>query len=216
VSAFPETPAIRTAVITGNHPFDVPAFHTMLRALPQVDFYLQDLANLVADTQGVLSQYDVLLFYSFHQPTPEGKARATLERLGTTEQGIVVLHHALLAFPEWPLWSKLCDVRDRATFSYYHGQTLDLTVADPTHPITEGMASWRMVDETYLMEDAGKDSHVLLTTDHPKSMRTIAWTRQVGQARVLCTASGHDHQTYADPHFRRFLARGIHWAAGRM
>jgi len=62
----------------------------------------------------------------------------------------------------------------------------------------------------------GANSHVLLTTDHPKSMRTIAWARQFGQTRVLCAASGHDHETYADPHFRRFLARGIHWAAGRI
>jgi len=215
MSAFPATSAIKTAVVTGNHAFDVPAFHTMLRALPEVDFYLQDLANLVVDTQAVFDQYDVLLFYNFHQPTPEGKARTTLERLGTTKQGIVVLHHALLAFPEWPFWSELCDLQDRGTFSYDHGQTLDLAVVDRAHPVTEGTASWRMVDETYLMQDAGQDSRVLLTTDHPKSMRTIAWARQFGQARVLCSASGHDHQTYADPRFRRFLARGIHWAAGR-
>jgi len=157
MSAFPGTPTIKTAVITGNHPFDVPAFHTMLRALPEVDSYLQDLANLVADTQGAFDQYDVLLFYNFHQPTPEGKARATLERLGTTKQGIVVLHHALLAFPEWPFWSELCDLQDRGTFSYDHGQTLDLAVVDPTHPVTEGMPSWQMVDETYLMQDARRE-----------------------------------------------------------
>jgi hypothetical protein len=212
---FPNTPHIKTAVVTGNHAFDVPAFHALLRALPDVDFYLQDLANLVADTQGAFVHYDVLLFYNFHQTSPEGRTKAALERLGTTRQGIVVLHHALLAFPQWSFWSDLCDLRDRATFSYYHGETLDLRVVDPDHPVTAGMASWQMVDETYLMQDAGEDSHVLLTTDHPKSMRTIAWARVLGQARVLCCASGHDHLTYADPHFQRLLSRSIQWAAGR-
>lgn len=216
MSVFPDTPQIRTAVVTGNHAFDVPAFHALLRALPEVDFYLQDLANLAADTQGAFDGYDALLFYNFHQPTPQGKTRALLERLGATDQGVVVLHHALLAFPEWSFWSDLCDLQNRGTFSYYHGQTLDLQVTDPEHPTTTGMASWRMVDETYLMQDPGRDSHVLLTTDHPKSMRTVAWARSFRQARVLCSASGHDHLTYADPHFRRFLARGIQWAAGRI
>ena len=216
MSVFPDTSQVKTAVITGNHAFDVPAFHALLRTLPEVDFYLQDLANLVADTQGAFDQYDVFVFYNSHQPTPEGKARAALERLGTTAQGIVVLHHALLAFPGWEFWSDLCDLRDRATFSYYHGQTLDLQVADPRHPVTAGMPSWQMVDETYLMQDAGADSHVLLTTAYPKSMRTVAWARQFGRARVLCAASGHDCETYPNPHFRRFLAHGIQWAAGRI
>jgi type 1 glutamine amidotransferase len=60
------------------------------------------------------------------------------------------------------------------------------------------------------------DSHVLLTTDHPKSMRTIAWTRQVGQARVFCLESGHDRVTFADPNFRTVLGRGIAWAANQI
>lgn len=216
MSVFPDTRHIKTAVVTGNHAFDVPAFHALLRALPEVDFYLQDLANLVSDSQGAFDQYDVFLFYNFHQPTPEGKARKMLERLGSTDQGIVVLHHALLAFPQWTFWSELCDLEDRGTFGYYHGQTLDLRVTDPDHPTTSGMPSWQMIDETYLMQDAGADSDILLTTDHPKSMHTVAWARRYGQARVLCSASGHDHLTYVDPHFRRFLARGIQWAGSRI
>lgn len=216
MSTFADTRCIKTAVVTGNHAFDVPAFHAMLRSLPDVDFYLQDLANLIADTQGAFDGYDVLVFYNMHQPTPEGKTRAMLERLGTAGRGIVLLHHALLAFPDWAFWSELCDLQDRGTFTYDHGQTLDLQVTDPDHPVTAGMASWQMVDETYLMRDCGDDSQVLLTTDHPKSMRTIAWARTFRRSRVLCSASGHDHVTYADPHFRRFLGRGIQWVAGRI
>ena len=60
------------------------------------------------------------------------------------------------------------------------------------------------------------DSHVLLTTNHPKSMRTIAWTRQVGQARVFCLESGHDRVTFADPNFQVMLGRGIAWAANQI
>ena len=209
------TTKIKTAVITGQHAFDVPAFHALFRSLDQVDFYLQDLGNLAADTERVLDQYDVFLFYNMHRTTPEGKVKAALERLGTTAQGVFILHHALLAFREWPFWSNLCGIEDRS-FEYFHDQTLDVDVIDSEHPITRGMTSWTMIDETYLMNDASEESHVLLTVDHPKSMRTIAWTRQFGNARVFCCESGHDRQTFIDPHFQQVLSRGLQWVAGRI
>lgn len=202
-----------TAVVTGMHAFEVPAFHALFRSLPDVGFYLQDLENLVADEEHVFDQYDVLLFYNMHRDTPQGKAKAVLERLGESTQGIFVLHHALLAFPEWSLWSEIIGIDDRS-FEYYHDQTLHIEVADPAHPVTQGLAPWTMVDETYLMDDAGEGSRILLTTDHPKSMGTIAWTRQYRNSRVFCLESGHDHQAFVDPNFRTVLARGIRWAAG--
>lgn len=203
---------IKTAVVTGGHAFDVMAFHTLLRSLPGVDPYAQALDNLAADTECVLDRYDAFVFYNMHTATPEGRIRTALERLGQSDQGIVILHHALLAFPQWEPWSRLVGIEDRS-FEYYHGETLNVEVADPDHPIAAGMAPWTMVDETYKMADAGSDSHVLLTTNHPKSMHSIAWTRQVGQARVFCLESGHDHIAFADPNFRTVFGRGIAWAA---
>jgi len=47
-------------------------------------------------------------------------------------------------------------------------------------------------------------------------VRTLAWTRRYGQARVFVLASGHGAETYADPNFRAVLGRGIAWAAGRL
>jgi type 1 glutamine amidotransferase len=66
------------------------------------------------------------------------------------------------------------------------------------------------------MDDAGEDAEALLTTDHPQSMRTLAWTRAYRSARVFCFASGHDNQTWANPSFREALARGMRWAARRI
>lgn len=213
--SFPSSSRCPVAVVTGRHNFDVPAFHDMFRSMAGIDFYLQDLENLVADTQGVRDGYEALVFYNFHRDIPEDKLQEQLGRLGRSKQGIVVIHHALLAFPQWEAWSQICGIEDR-TFKYYPGQTVEVQVADPDHPITVGMPGWTMVDETYLMPDAGPGSRVLLTTDHPNSLHTLAWVRSFGNARVFCTASGHGYETYADPHFRRLLERGILWAAGRL
>ena len=203
-------------MITGEHNFDVPGFQAAFRGMTDVDAYPQALENFVADQGGVRDEYDVLVFYNFHRPAPDAKtAEALSHRWVSAQQGIVVLHHALLAFPEWPRWSDVCGIDDR-TFGFHHDQQVPIQVADPTHPITTGLADWVLPDETYTMSSADKDSRILLTTDHTLSMRTLAWTRQFGKARVFCYQSGHDNATYADRGFRTVLHRGIRWAAGAL
>jgi len=73
-----------------------------------------------------------------------------------------------------------------------------------------------MIDETYAMADAGVGSEILLTTTHPKSMTTLAWTRTYKNARVFCLESGHDNETFVNPLFQTVLARGIRWTARKL
>src|SRR5690349_6115893 len=109
----PMTTPLKLAVVTGGHPFDVPAFEHLLRALQGVDYYVQSLDDFTCSPK-TAAAYDVVLFYTMHQLKPDEplpwfqkKVFSTLEQLGNTAQGIVVLHHALLAFPDWPLWRDL-------------------------------------------------------------------------------------------------------------
>ena len=212
---------IKVAVITGGHAYDVPTFQQFLRKLAQIVFYVQNLEDYV-NASDMYGWYDALVFYNFHQPTPSGQEKGwergikdTLELLGHTSQGIVVLHHALLAFPKWPFWSELVGISNRK-FEYYHDQQVLSQIADEDHPITQTLRAWEMTDETYQMDNAGLDSHILLTTEHPKSMHTLAWTRQFGQARVFCYEGGHDERTFSNASFQTVVERGILWSAGRL
>ena len=211
----PDNDSIKVAVITGGHFFDVPGFHAVFRDMPQVDSYIQLEANWAADVGNVLDTYDVFLFYNMPRGLPEERTRPVLEKLGESGQGIFLLHHAILAYEQWPFWSDLVGISDRS-FGYDHDQELSVEIADPAHPITQGIEPWQMVDETYSMASAGQDSHLLLTTDHPRSMRVLGWTRQFRNARVFCYQSGHDNLTYVDPNFRKTILRGIQWCAGRI
>ena len=213
---------VLAAVVTGNHPYDVVGFQRMLRALHGVDAYIQHIDDFIADAGNVRVLYDVVLFYHFVQVTPgtgehplTERTRDALEELGDTGQGIVILHHALLAYPGWDTWSTLCGIGDRR-FTYHEGQSLRVEVADPDHPITAGLASWDMVDETYVLPEPDPESHILLTTQHPQSIRALAWTRYYRDARVFCCALGHDVRAYNDPNFRALLRRGMLWAAGQL
>lgn len=213
---------IKTAVITGEHPFDVPAFHAAFRSMPAIDFYPQHMEDFAADIGERRAEYDVLLFFNFHQETPgssgspaDEATKAALDTLGESEQGIFILHHALLAYPDWPPWARLVGLQ-APSWRVHMDINLSIRVANPKHPITEGLSDWTMLDETYVVGEPDADSEILLFTDEPKSMRGIAWTRRYKKARVFCFQSGHDHNAYEDPNFRLVASRGIQWAAGRL
>ena len=231
---FPDTGRVTTAVVTGEHPFNVTGFHNMFRSLQEIDYYPQQLHHFVVDMAKVRSQYDVVLFFNFHQDAPPaderhwwwfGKPLATLEELGETKQGIVILHHAIAAFPRWEFWSELMGI-PHAERKYTldelhpsHCQTLHIEIADTEHPITRGLSAWDIYAETWgsLTFFPGPDCHILLTTDHPKmAMKAMAWTHQFKNARVFCLQPGHNNDSYADPNFRTVLSRGIEWVARRL
>lgn len=216
----PEKP-LNAAFITGEHPFDSVALWTALNAVPRVNWFPQTVGNFAVDVADRRDWYDVLVFYHFNQVTPGGKEewweqgqRGALERLGTTSQGVFLLHHAILAYPDWDFWSDLVGIADRR-FDYRPQATFDVQIADPTHEITRGLQPYAFTDETYLMPSAGPDSHVLLTTDSDESMETLAWTREVGRARVFCYQSGHGQVAVERAEFRRLVGRGLAWCAGR-
>ena len=217
-SSLPATDEISVAVVTGAHVFDVPGFHAVFRSFAGVDPYVQYMDDFAADVGKVRDQYDVVVFYNMHMETPaaETQIRSALEGLGAiASQGIFVLHHAILAYPEWSLWSDLVGIEDRG-FGYHMNQEIRVEIARADHPITRGLEAWDMVDETYTMNIPGEESEILLRVEHPRSMSAIAWTHQFEQARVFCLQSGHDNLTYVEPGFRAVVQRGIEWCAGKI
>jgi type 1 glutamine amidotransferase len=58
------------------------------------------------------------------------------------------------------------------------------------------------------------DTHVQLTTNHPKNDVTVCWTRPASDNRVVFLQLGHDSQAYANPNLRELVVRSIRWAAG--
>ncbi|MCA9906985.1 MAG: ThuA domain-containing protein, partial [Anaerolineae bacterium] len=154
------SPPLTVAVITGGHSYDVINFHQLFRELPGIDAYIQHIDDFAAAPAAVRERYDVLLFYIMmpEEPTDDlpgyrGKPRQALARLGQTDQGILIMHHGLLAYPAWPQWDELVGITDRTLHGYAHDERLALHVADPHHPITQGLADWTLTDETYDMAD---------------------------------------------------------------
>ena len=201
---------MKIAVVTGEHEFQEKQFDAVFESMEGLQFVREDLDDFVDDPDQ--TDYDTVVFYNFHRPYPTDTQAEAILRLTERGQGMVILHHAILAFPEWDVYSEMCGIQDR-DFGYHPRQTLQVQIADANHPITKGLTEWEMGDETYTMTSAGDDSAILLTVDHPNSMDVLGWAREYGKSRVFCLQSGHDDVTFSNPNFRKVLRRSIYWCA---
>lgn len=218
----PDPNALRVAVVTGGHAFDVPEFYQMLRELPGIDAYPQHIEHFGSSSDEVRDSYDVIVFFGMERgdapvegPHYAGNPRAALERIFEQGQGVVVLHHALLAWENWDYWDQVIGYSER-NFSYAPGLKLKIEVADDQHPVTKGFAGFETVDEGYKLhgEHDGQGT-ILLTTDHEKAMQEVAWAREHGKSRVFCLSLGDDKAAQDNPGFREILRRGIVWTSGK-
>jgi hypothetical protein len=213
---------MKAAILTGGHHYHVTGFHQLFRDLPGIDAYVQHMADFVACSPEIRREYDVLVFYTQFQddfiipglpPGSRDTVRSVVESVGTTNQGIVILHHGLLSFPGWDIWNDIVGMPDRSLSEYSHDESIPYHIMDSDHPVCAGLTDWTLTDETYQMAAAAGDNHILITTDHPDSMKTLAWTRHYKLSRVFCLQAGHDPKTWNDMNFRALLSQGMHWCA---
>ncbi len=217
------THPVKIAIVTGGHPYEVIPFHQMFHALEGVEAYIQSMDEFATSPEAMRDSYDVVGFYHMLMDGPtddgpewlRGKVKSVLEHTAQTGQGMLILHHAILAYPQWAVWNELVGIGDRS-FGYHPYETIQVTPASGAHRVTQGLAPWEMVDETYTMAEPDSASTVLLTVEHPKSMRALAWTRTPNGKRIFCFQSGHDHITWDNAGFRTVLQRGILWSGGRL
>jgi len=218
---------VKAVILTGGHGYDQKAFAEMLKALEGVEathVALKDHSEIFEDVSDW--PYDVIVLYNMTQKISPKRQK---NFLGLLEKGVglVVLHHALGAWQNWPEFARIVGgkfllkpaVIDGVQYGksgWKHGVDYTVHIADPKHPITRGMSDFTIHDETYCRYWVSPKVHVLLTTDEPSSGRQIGWTNTWGRARICYLLNGHDGKVYANPNYRRLVARAILWAAGRL
>ena len=220
-----EKKPLKVAVVVGHHSYEVQPFQEMFESFPGMHCYIQHLEQFTSSTKEVRESYDVIVFYTMWLNTPindgpwyEGAALDAMNALGDTKQGIVVLHHSILAFDQWPVWTELTGLDPKKYSDYHLDETMSFHVEKPEHPIMKGIPDFTMVDEAYEskgVEDV-PDVDILMTTDFAKNIPTVAWTKQYKNAKIFCYQSGHCNTSYSNEYFREILRRGILWTADEL
>ena len=216
----PGAGAVRGLVITGGHDHET-SFYSLF------DGY-NDLARLPVTSSATAFQndlrpkYDVLIMYDFTRDL-EPTGRKNLRDFVESGKGIVVLHHALLNYQEWPWWYE--DVVGGRYRLKRDGNIPSSTVKDGQqifvipqgeHPITAGIGPFPVVDEAYKGMYISPQVRPLLTTDNPNSDRLLAWIGPSATSRVVAIQLGHGPTIFRHPSYRALVHNAILWSAGRL
>lgn len=222
----PQEEKIRVLVVTGGHDFQAEPFYAMFDANQDIQYRKVQVPEQ-ADMLGpeLADQIDVLVLYDMSRGfTPEQNKR--FQALLQKGIGVVALHHTLGSHQQWPEYQKIIggqylieprEVNGQQVpgSTFQHDVDMHVKIADPAHPITQGLKDFDIHDEAYKQYWTDPDVQVLLTTDHALSDPELAWVKTYGNSRVFYLELGHDRYAYENPNYRTLLARGIRWAASR-
>ena len=215
---------VKAVVVTGGHDFEREAFFDMFRHFNDVLFVeapQRDDSEIFEDIDNW--PYDVIVLYNMTQRISD-KRRANFIRLLDEGVGVVVLHHALASFQDWPEYRKIVGGRyyledtelagvKYLRGAYEHGVDFTVEVVDKSHPVTKGINDFPIRDETYKNYVYEENNRPLLRTSHPKNNELLGWSRNYKAARVCYLQLGHDGDAYRNENYRRLLEQAIRWCA---
>lgn len=173
---------INLLVVSKGHDYDHNAFLAMLAALPDINSTLveQPAAQVLLQPEHVAA-YDAVLFYDMSgipgaglthdnadaQGQPSAAYRAAIEALVASGKGLVLINHATVSWPHWPLWRTITGSSFMLQQGELHGQqvpgsgyrgghgpypnpTLRLR-PEGSHPVLAGLDDgFEITDEIYL------------------------------------------------------------------
>ena len=208
--------AIRTLLVTGGHDHDVEFYS----AFDDAGIKTVVDPHPAAFGGDIRKRADVLVLYDMMKTLDE-KRRANLRNFVESGKGVVVLHHAIGDNVDWPWWYEevvggryLFDEVNGKKSSFLHDVTETISVV-AEHPITKGLGTFRILDETYKDLWISPKVKVLLRSDHATSDGPVAWISPYEKSRVVYIQLGHDRNANLNPNFQRLVRNAIYWAAGK-
>ena len=215
----------KVLLVTGGHGFEREPFFKLFddNSSIAVTKAEHDKSSATVFDRTDLLSFDVVVLYDMPMVITDSQKRHFLA-LFDKGIGLVVLHHALVSYPDWPDYERIIGghypkpAKDKPQVTdqvgYKHDEEVPIVITLKNHPITEGLPDFTIRDEIYWGFSVGKDVITLFTTTHPKSGKPLAWTRTEGKSRIVYVQLGHDHLAWGNPNYPLLLGRSIAWAAG--
>ena len=209
---------VRVLVVTGGHTYET-SFYTIFEDNPGIKAIV-DPHPMPYRHGDLRKQYDVLVLYDSMQEIDE-EERRNLTSFVEGGKGVVILHHALVDYSDWPWWYEqvmgarwLKSQSKPLVWKTTWQHDVDIT-AYPVkeHPILNGVGRFEINDETYKGMWFSPDITVLMKTDHPTSDGPLVWISPYGKSRVVCIELGHGRRAHMNPAYKRLVQNTILWTA---
>jgi type 1 glutamine amidotransferase len=202
---------LRVRVVTGGHDH-APSFYTMFESMPGLNVAVEPHPR--AFEGNLMKRVDVLVLYDMiTTSTPEQRDR--LRTFAESGKGIVILHHAICGYVDWPWWyENVAGGRYLPTSTYKHDVTIPVKIVED-HPVTSGVKDFSIFDETYKGMWISDKVKVLATTAEQTSDGPLVWISPFAKSRVVFIQLGHGSEAHRDPNYRQLVRQAIAWAGGR-
>jgi len=219
---------LKVLVVVGGHGYDKKIFPKTFEGHADLD------VKIGADKKGSALfddisdwKYDVMVLFNFKQKMNDKQKANFISLLKDKKVGLVVMHHAIAAYPGWIEYEKIIgatyvlkeQVRDGVKYprpKWKHDVDMDIKIEDKAHPITKEIEDFKIHDESYkgwVYHDGNK---LLLSTDCKINNKQIAWAKKYGDARVFYMMLGHGPKIFSDDNFKKVIARAIRWTGGTL
>ncbi len=209
--------SIHALVITGGHGFQEEPFWEMFDSFENLSYDAATFpeAFKYLSIEGA-KDYDTLVFYDMWQEITL-EQQAAYQDLLNRGKPIVYLHHALISFQDWPEFRNVVGGYWKpGEGTYKHDVQFTVQIAEPSHPVTEGLSDFEILDETYGNFSVDSDVHVLLKADHPDSGPVIGWAKMYKNTPLVYIQLGHDGLAYENPNYRKLVDQSIRWVVDYM
>lgn len=210
----------RVLVVTGGHDYPT-SFYSLFEGYDDIEWQ-HATSNHEAFKSGIRDKFDALVLYDMAMEISEEEKKNLVEFL-ESNKGLVVLHHAILDYPEWDWWWRGVVGGKYLTkpeggmpaSTYLHDQEL---FVEPVikHPVLAGIPRLHLNDETYKGMWISPKVTVLLRTNNPTSDPSVAWVSPYEKSRVVYIQLGHGQLAHRNPGYRRLVHNAILWSAGRL
>ena len=95
--------------------------------------------------------------------------------------------------------------------SHPRQETLLYFPAESTHPVTDGVEPFELVEEPYQFEFTESDRIPLLTYRYRNAEYPAAWARYHGDGCMVYLSPGHTPEKFDHPQFQRLIRQGLLW-----
>jgi type 1 glutamine amidotransferase len=211
--------AVNVLLVTGGHDHET-SFYEVFEHMRDIRVNVDP--HPVAFRGDLRKRYDVIVLYDMIQDLPEAQKK-NLQDFVEAGKGLVVLHHAIASFQNWPWWWKevvggrylLAAEGDAPASTYLHDVDLQVRVVGKS-PVTKGLPPVKIIDETYKLMWRAPGVQVLLETEHPTSDTGLAWISPYTKSRVIYIQLGHGREAHENAWYRQLVRNAILWSAGRL
>jgi type 1 glutamine amidotransferase len=215
----------KVLVVTGGHGFDQKSFFEVFKSNPNIEFtHAEHKKDADVYDRADLFDYKAIVLYDMPQSITDSQKERFLE-LFKKGIGLVVLHHALVSYQNWPDYERVIGGRyvepgPRAGMiteaaGYQHDVEVPVVIVAKDHPVTKGLSDFTIHDEIYWGFRVSADSKPLITTTQPKSGKPLGWTRTEGKSKIVFIQLGHGPEAHSNENYRKLVAQSIAFVAGK-